>query len=164
MSDAPARRLTLDEVDYYALLGIEQDAGVDQIRRAFHDFARRYHPDLYALNDPEDQIKAARVYRRGTEAYRVLLNPGRRNEYDRGLARGIVRHTAATAVATRRSSLPPSQAPLSPIAQQHVSEAEFAIRRKDWVEAEKQLRSAKMFAPGHVHVESLWDKVQQALE
>jgi curved DNA-binding protein CbpA len=78
-------RDTIDELDYYALLEIEPEASESDIKEAFHAFARKYHPDQYpagtALAD-----RAARIYRRGTEAYRVLTRPQARELYDRARA------------------------------------------------------------------------------
>jgi curved DNA-binding protein CbpA len=81
----------LDQLSYYDLLQIEGTAGVDAVRNAFHAFARRYHPDRFAGEPPEKQERAAQIYRRGTEAYRVLCDPAERRRYDAGLASGALR-------------------------------------------------------------------------
>ena len=38
----------LDDVDYYTLLGTRRDATADDIKQAFHSFAKKYHPDRAA--------------------------------------------------------------------------------------------------------------------
>lgn len=94
----------LDLLDYYDLLQIEPEADADAIRDGFHAFARRYHPDRFAGAPPEKQARAAQIYRRGAEAYRVLLEPAERRLYDQGLQRGERR------LDVTRSTRPPGPA------------------------------------------------------
>lgn len=81
----------LDALSYYDLLQLEAGAGLDAVRLAFHAFARRYHPDRFAGEPEERRARAAQIYRRGAEAYRVLSDPAERRRYDAGLAEGRLR-------------------------------------------------------------------------
>lgn len=83
----------LDRVDYYALLGVARDATPERIREGFHQFAVRFHPDQH-IGDELGQSRAARIFKRGSEGYRVLLDPTLRTRYDAALARGEVRLSA----------------------------------------------------------------------
>lgn len=78
--------LRLDELDYYALLGVAADASVPDIKAAFRAFALQHHPDRHAGDE-----EAARIYRRGTEAYRVLTHPQQRRCYDEQYKQGKLR-------------------------------------------------------------------------
>lgn len=80
----------LDKVDYYSLLGAARDATPEQIREAFHRFALRYHPDQH-VDDAAESARALRIFKRGSEGYRVLLDPQLRARYDTALGRGEVR-------------------------------------------------------------------------
>jgi hypothetical protein len=64
--------------DYYALLGVEPDATLAQIKKAYRKLARQHHPDT----NPGDPQAAAR-FRQITEAYDTLADPKRREAYDR---------------------------------------------------------------------------------
>jgi molecular chaperone DnaJ len=66
-------------IDYYAILGIDLDANVADIRRAFKRHSRRFHP---ALN-PGDPTAAER-FASIASAYEVLSDPQRRDHYDHG--------------------------------------------------------------------------------
>ncbi len=64
--------------DYYAVLGVERNATPDDIKRAFRDLAKRYHPD----RNPDD-IDAEARFREIVEAWEVLGSPDERYRYDR---------------------------------------------------------------------------------
>jgi molecular chaperone DnaJ len=61
--------------DYYDVLGVSPDAGADEIKRAYRQLARRYHPDISGDERGTAFLEAAR-------AYEVLNDPGRRRRYD----------------------------------------------------------------------------------
>jgi curved DNA-binding protein CbpA len=81
----------LDRLDYYSLLEIDETATADAVRRAFHVFAAKYHPDRHAGAPLETRERAAQIYRRGAEAYRVLCDRDQRRLYDEQRTRGRVR-------------------------------------------------------------------------
>src|SRR5262245_20119906 len=81
----------LDQLDYYTLLGVAEDAEVAAIRRAFRTFALKYHPDRFAGEAPDSVARATAIYRRGSEALEVLSDPVARKAYDLALAGGELR-------------------------------------------------------------------------
>jgi curved DNA-binding protein CbpA len=95
--------LSLDELDYYALLGVSSNASLGEIKAAFRAFALRHHPDRFA-GDGAGVAEAARVYRRGTEAYRVLTHPQQRRCYDEQVKQGKLRMDPEAAASLRPSS------------------------------------------------------------
>jgi curved DNA-binding protein CbpA len=61
--------------DPYAVLGLPRNASREQVRRAYHRLAKRYHPDLHP-DAPSEQM------RRVNEAWQTLSSPGRRVRED----------------------------------------------------------------------------------
>jgi len=78
--------------DYYEVLGVSRDADEVELKRAFRELARRYHPDMNSSDaNAEDKFKEA------NEAYGVLSDPKLRTRYDRWGHGGIDRDMAAQA-------------------------------------------------------------------
>lgn len=63
--------------DYYETLGVPRDASAEDIRRAYRNLARRYHPDVNKDPEAEDRFKEI------SEAYEVLRDEEKRSRYDR---------------------------------------------------------------------------------
>lgn len=79
------------EKDFYAVLGVPQDASADQIKKTYRKLARQFHPDANA-----GDAGAERKFKEIGEAYSVLSDPEQRQQYDavRAMARGGARFTA----------------------------------------------------------------------
>ena len=75
---APAGR----PMTYYDVLDLDRDATAEELKAAYYDLARRYHPDV-ASDDPDAAARFALI----NEAYRALSDPKRRHQYDRTLPR-----------------------------------------------------------------------------
>ena len=73
-------------MNLYFVLGVQQEATANDIRRAYRRLARRFHPDI----NPGDPEAVAR-FRLIQEAYETLLDPARRGRYDAtGVASPVV--------------------------------------------------------------------------
>lgn len=64
--------------DYYEVLGVSRDASPDELKKAYRKLARQYHPDAYAGNKEEAEVKFKEI----AEAYAVLNDPEKRAAYD----------------------------------------------------------------------------------
>jgi len=64
--------------DYYGVLGVAPDADEAQLKRAYRNLARAYHPD----RNPGDKAAEER-FKEVSEAYTVLSDPDKRAHYDR---------------------------------------------------------------------------------
>ncbi len=74
--------------DYYKILGISKDAGADDVKKAYRRLALKFHPDLNR-EDP----RSVEYFREITEAYGVLVDPGKRKRYDLDRKLGFQRET-----------------------------------------------------------------------
>lgn len=68
----------MDFKDYYRILGVGKDASQADIKKAFRNLARKYHPDT-----AKDKAAAEERFKEINEAYEVLGDSDKRAKYDR---------------------------------------------------------------------------------
>ncbi|MCZ7645482.1 MAG: molecular chaperone DnaJ [Planctomycetota bacterium] len=64
--------------DYYEVLGVKKDAPPDEIKKAFRDAAKKWHPD----RNPDNKAEAEKRFKEVAEAYSVLSDDEKRKRYD----------------------------------------------------------------------------------
>jgi curved DNA-binding protein len=67
---------TMEFKDYYKIMGIAREATQEDIKRAYRQLVRKYHPDVSKEADAEARFKEV------GEAYEVLKDPEKRASYD----------------------------------------------------------------------------------
>ena len=65
------------ETDYYKILGVNKNASKDDIKKAYRKLAMKYHPD-HTKGDKSAEEKFKKI----SEAYAVLSDPEKRQQYD----------------------------------------------------------------------------------
>jgi len=63
--------------DYYKILGVEKSASKDDIKKAFRKLAHEYHPDK-----TKNDATASQKFKDASEAYSVLSDDKKRQQYD----------------------------------------------------------------------------------
>src|ERR1700689_2153600 len=90
----------LDKVTHYELLGVQPGSGADELRRAYQGFAANFHPDAHVHRTAEERSSVNTIFKRGTEAYRVLSDPMLRAKYEE-------KRTGVSMIPGRAAPLPP---------------------------------------------------------
>lgn len=71
--------------NYYHILGVPEDATIDEIIKAYRKLSLKFHPDN---NDNDSYFNE--MFKNITEAYDVLVDPVQKSKYDKQLLPGIV--------------------------------------------------------------------------
>lgn len=66
-----------DKRDYYEVLGVSRNAGEDELKKAYRNLAKKYHPDV----NPDNK-EAESKFKEASEAYAILSDEDKRRQYD----------------------------------------------------------------------------------
>ena len=68
--------------DYYEVLGVSKTASDAEIKSAYKKMAIKYHPDRQAGKSEAEKKEAEEKFKEAAEAYDVLRDPQKRQQYD----------------------------------------------------------------------------------
>jgi curved DNA-binding protein CbpA len=95
----------MSDANFYHVLGVGRSASADEIKSAYREHVKRYHPDLFSR--PAEKAEATEKLRQINEAYAVLGNAERRHGYDQEFIQKLKAraHTPAATKPRRTSRL-----------------------------------------------------------
>ncbi|MBI5481544.1 MAG: DnaJ domain-containing protein, partial [Deltaproteobacteria bacterium] len=133
-SEVEARFNQIEKQNLFQVLGLDEGAPKDQVRAAYLELAKIFHPDrVPALGTGELRPKMERIFARISEAHATLIDDQARKKYEQTL------RDATKGDSTRA---------------QRILEGEIAyqkgcvlLRRKDWAPALAELRRALTLNP-----------------
>jgi len=77
---------SIEEATHYEVLGVSQDCPTDQIREAYFQLAKVFHPDRASALGLRDVVdKAEEIFTRVSEAHNILSDENSRQEYNEKL-------------------------------------------------------------------------------
>jgi len=109
--------------NFYSVLSLDRNATDEQIRRRFHELARKSHPDRY---QGEAKRAAEAEFQAITEAFNVLRDPERRRQHDLELL----------------DPAPETGFGAGPLSRAYVQRGVAAYREGRWIEAADAFSSA----------------------
>ncbi len=139
--------LDLEKLTYYELLGLSPMATTDEIKKAFYNMTKEFHPDKFFRGDDEEiRERLQMIFARINDAYRLLMNHQKRAEYDRDLK-------AVEKPFTPEVTPPPAPPRKNPFmesvlkAKRLFEGAVEEIKRKNYAGARQNLRIASTIDP-----------------
>ena len=69
--------------NFYDILGVSKTASQDEIKKAYRQASKKYHPDLQNGKSEAEKKKAEDMFKKCSEAYDVLSDSEKRQQYDR---------------------------------------------------------------------------------
>jgi len=154
----------LDELDYYQLLEARREASTSELKQAYYQLSRRFHPDVHRHQMAEVRGAAERVAKRLTEAWSVLRDPRRRRSYDAKLGTGDgvrIQLAEAEAVADKRSV--EERLGTTPNGRRYFTLAHTDIDRGDLKAAVRNLQMALTFEPQNSFFKQKLDELKKQL-
>ncbi len=154
----------LDELDYYTLLEAKADFSTSELKQAYYDLSRRFHPDANRHQPAEVRGAAERIAKRLTEAWSVLRDPRRRRAYDQKLGAGDgvrIQLAEAEAVADKKSV--EERLGTTPNGRRYFTLAHADIDRGDLKAAVRNLQMALTFEPQNAFFKQRLEELKKQL-
>jgi DnaJ-class molecular chaperone len=154
----------LDELDYYQLLETRRDVSTSELKRAYYDLSRRFHPDVMRHQPNELRASGERIAKRLTEAWSVLRDPRRRQAYDQKLTSGDgvrIQLAEAEAVADKKSV--EERLGTTPNGRRYFTLAHTDIDRGDLKSAARNLQMALTFEPANAYFKEKLEEIKKQL-
>lgn len=135
--------------DHYEVLDVARVASIDEIKNAYHELARRFHPDRFHQSAPELRSRVESAFARIAQAYETLSDQAQRKDYDSKRTprtTGAVQKPAVTAK-DPNGAKQTSAAPKADRAETSFRHGMDALQRNRPDEAIRFLAEAAMLAP-----------------
>ena len=129
-------------LDHFSALGVGRTASPDEVKKAFIEAVKAWHPDRVPLGLEELRPLFAKIFARLELARATVSDPQRRARYIEDLAKPTGGAATATDMASAEATL-------------EFRKAEGMLKKHDPVQAEAHLRRAVQMAPGNVEYQVL---------
>lgn len=121
--------------DYYKILNVSKNATQEEIKASYRTLAKKYHPDLY-INNPLADLAAEKL-KEINEAYAILSDQNKRENYDRGYSGNADNYQNKSSNNIGEQSF----------FENFVNECEYLIENKNWYALHQKCNEAKSKYP-----------------
>jgi DnaJ-class molecular chaperone len=158
---------SLEELDYYQVLKVGQKSFSAEIKKAYFDQSRYFHPDKYYGEDPQLLEMISRIFKRITEAYKVLSDEDKRAAYNKGLAQAdrkkFLRFDAKALEQIKTGGAPEDEGQTA-MGKKYYQLAKQSINNKDYKSARINLQLAVKMEPANQTFRARLQEVEDLLK
>ena len=153
----------IDELNYYQLLQVEPSVTSRNLKLAYYEISRTYHPDTNTTLDAGARESCHRICKVVTEAYCVLRDPRKRKAYDAHLKSGSgLRMQLAAARAAHQKKQSELRTGTTPQGRQFLHKAEEEMRRDHLASAIQNMQMALTFEPSNAQFKELLEELRKS--
>jgi len=149
----------IDELDYYQILKVDQMAFDEDIKTAYFEESRLYHPDKFYTEPPDIQERVTKIFKRVCEAYKALSNQEKRALYTK-LINGPERqkYLRFDLRLLKEEEEKKEDEGSTPLAKKYYKMAKTAFQNKDYKAAKVNLQLALKLEPNN---QTFQDKLKE---
>ncbi len=149
----------IDDLDYYQILKVSPTANASEIKQAYYNETRIFHPDNFVnITDPEIKQAIMKISKLITEAYIVLRDFDKRKRYDAQLLMQggdrKIRYVEDEAVQEQKEDI------VSPQAKKLYLQAISELKQNKLQDALKNLKLALAFEPNSKTIKGKIEEIQ----
>ena len=150
------------EFDYYRILNVEKDVSGRDLKLAYYQNSRAFHPDANRTLDAPTRERCHEISKVISEAYCVLRDPRKREAYNAHLESGEgLRMQLAAARAAHAKTESERRTGTTPQGKQFLLKAEGDIRKENFSGAVQNLQMALTFEPGNSGFKELLEEIRK---
>jgi len=141
----------IDEMDYYQILRVSPRAFTQEIKKAYFDQSRLFHPDKYYSEDPALVAMISKVFKRVCEAYKVLSDQDKRASYTKAIngpnRKNFLRYNPKMIEQSKKGH--PEDEGQTAMGKKYYQLAKTSLRNKDYNSAKINLQLAAKMEPNN---------------
>lgn len=151
----------LDQLDYFQVLELGPDATAGEIKAAYHQKSRLFHPDRFLhLQDEALRARILTIHKRITEAYTVLRDESKRRGYA-ALVTGPEREAGLRWTMQEGESTPQEEIGTTEKGRKLYGAALIDLEAGRYEAAERNLKMALLFEPANPHYARKAEEVER---
>ncbi|MFH1807907.1 MAG: DnaJ domain-containing protein [Pseudomonadota bacterium] len=156
----------IDQLDYFEILNLAQDATPAEIKLSYFDQSRSLHPDrFYHLADEELKLAIHKIYKRITESYMVLKDPVKRVKYAQDVSGperlSRLRFTEVAEEEVKKEREDAREVCKTPKGRQLWRQVDSDMRAEKWDAAFRNLQTISLWEPQNEVVQKLKGEVDR---
>jgi len=155
----------IEDMDYYQILRIKENAFTQEIKNAYFRQSRHFHPDKFYNEDPEFQKQVTKIFKRISEAYKVLSDEEKRAVYTKSVKgpdrKKFLRYNPRIIDEAQKEQEDEGQTPMG---RKYYQMAKTSIQNKDYNSAKINLQLAAKMEPGNRTFKKKLDEVEELMK